>query len=390
MEAKGRSGRRSQKAGFSLIAAAFSSFAVIGATGLAVDIGRMFIAKNEVQAFTDAAAIAAVQELDGTQNGIARATAAARAVTNRWNLSTQLVTDVTVEFSRPDPAGGLNFTWVTSPLPATGYTTARVRARVPVPLYFIAALAGRERSEVGASSVGAQWPVTSFKQGLFPFSPFGHLFELGTAPPPCGLNLTQNCRDPITGLIVGQQYTLRWPSNPSLGNGMGNNSNMCPGDRISGQPILTIANSAGSENRGFIEETAASVARQTVINDYQSIERGIGDLVDMEGGAMQTIYDALQARILQDLNTTATNSQAYYAGPHNGRRIVGCLINDGVVQNGDEFRAIQIGAFLLLPGSSYGTGGNQSWCGEYLGAFCQGCKGRAAGISGGFVVRLLQ
>jgi hypothetical protein len=312
-------------------------------------------------------------------------------VQNRWNLGTQLVSDAAVEFSRPDPAGGVNFTWAASPNPATLYSVVRVRATVPVTLFFISALAGRNASNVGARAIGAQAPVSTFKQGLFPFSPFGHLFEIGTGTP-CVGSVSNGCRDQISGLVVGNTYTLRWPSNPNPGTGGGGSSNMCAGDRTNPQvadQMITMANSAGSSERGFIENTAASVSRETVVNDYQSVTRSVGDLVTMTGGAMQTIYDALQERIIQDTNQSATNAEAYFAGPHNNRRVVACLINDGNVVNTNQFRAVEIGAFLLLPGSTYGSGGNQAWCGVYLGPFCQGCKGSGAGSSGAYVVRLL-
>jgi hypothetical protein len=385
-----RSRVRSSKSGFTLIAAAVCSFVVIGSTGLAVDLGRMYIAKNELQGFVDAAAISAVQQLDGTTNGITRARSAALAVRNRWNLGTQLVTNATVEFSLL-PGAGVGFTWVASPNPATLYTVARVRASAPVSLFFISALAGRNESNVGATAIGAQTPVTTFRQGLFPFSPFGHLFEIGTGVPCMGAP-TPGCRDQETGLVVGNTYTLRWPSNPNPGSGGSGSSNMCSGDKTTPQvanQMITIANSAGSSERGFIENTAASVSRETVVNDFQSVTRSVGDLVTMTGGAMQTIYDALQERISQDTNQTAMTAEAYFAVAHNNRRVVACLINDGSVVNGNQFRAIEIGSFLLLPGSTYGSGGNQSWCAVYLGAFCQGCEGRAAGSSGAYVVRLL-
>ncbi|HET8550572.1 MAG TPA: pilus assembly protein TadG-related protein [Bryobacteraceae bacterium] len=392
MAATVRRGQLSRRSGFTLIAAAVCSFVVIGATGLAVDIGRMYIARNELQAFVDAAAIAATQQLDGTTSGLNRAQTAAQNTPNKWNLNTQQVTNVLVDFSQPDPGGGLNFAWAAAPNPATLYSVVRVRANAPVPLFFISGLAGRNASFVAAQAIGAQTPVTTFRQGLFPFSPFGHLFEIGTpGAPPCGSPMTQGCRDQVSGLIVGNEYTLRWPSNPSLGNGNnGSGSNMCSGDRASGQTIIDIANSAGASERGFIENTAASVSRETVVNDYQSITRSVGDLVTMTGGAMQTIYDALQERILQDTNQAATNASAYFGAPHNNRRVVACLINDGTVVNGNQFRSIEVGAFLLLPGATYGSGGNQAWCAVYLGPYCQGCLGSAAGSSGAYVVRLLQ
>src|SRR5260370_25022933 len=56
--------------GFVLIPMAIISVALIGVLGMAVDVGRAFIAKNETQAFCDAASMAAVLKLDGTSTGI--------------------------------------------------------------------------------------------------------------------------------------------------------------------------------------------------------------------------------------------------------------------------------------------------------------------------------
>jgi hypothetical protein len=52
---------------------ALSAVALCGVLGMAVDIGKMFIAKNETQTYCDSAAIAAALMLDGTTNGIANA-----------------------------------------------------------------------------------------------------------------------------------------------------------------------------------------------------------------------------------------------------------------------------------------------------------------------------
>ena len=45
--------------------------------GLCTDLSRMYIAKNELQAFSDAAALAATRHLDGTDTGLTYARNAA-------------------------------------------------------------------------------------------------------------------------------------------------------------------------------------------------------------------------------------------------------------------------------------------------------------------------
>ncbi len=378
---------KNKESGFTLITAGLMSVGLIGVTGIGVDLGRMYIAKNEAQAFADAAALTAAQYLDGTAAGLANARTFAGQVADKWNLNTKSVTDYTVDFSLYSSTN--NFAWVTNPNPAANYSVARVVARVQLPLTFIRVVWPNSKAPISATAVGAQAPKTSWKQGVFPFSPFAHLFDLATNP--CDNSGSVGSRDCTSGLVVGEQYTLRWPSNPNAGSGKsGGNTNMCPGDQVSGQTIVDMANAAGGSERGFIEDTSASLIAQTIIDDYQSVTRTVGELVTMTGGAKQSQGDSLDTRIQQDINTTASNSTQYFSNPHNNRRVVACLINDGNLVNGNQYRAIEMGAFLLLPMAQYGTGGNQSWCAEYLGPYVQGAKGRGAGGTGGYVVRLVQ
>src|SRR3982750_2669015 len=88
--------------GFALMTMALSVFVLLGFTGLAIDIGHMYIVKNEVQAFADAAALAAAQELDSTTTGITAARTDATNTINRYNFGTTTVPTVLVDFSLPD------------------------------------------------------------------------------------------------------------------------------------------------------------------------------------------------------------------------------------------------------------------------------------------------
>src|SRR5713226_4012390 len=94
--------------GFVLIATSISMLLMLAVMGLAFDLGRIYIARNEAQVFTDAAAMAAASKLDGTAAGLARAREAVARIPMRWNLGTQEFTGVVVEFSQ----GGAN--WETS------------------------------------------------------------------------------------------------------------------------------------------------------------------------------------------------------------------------------------------------------------------------------------
>src|SRR6266852_7874706 len=87
--------------GFVLITMALGAVAIFGAAGMAVDVGRAFIAKNETQVFCDAAALAATVKLDGTSTGITKAKAAVTNTTNAWNMDSASVasTSPTVDFA---------------------------------------------------------------------------------------------------------------------------------------------------------------------------------------------------------------------------------------------------------------------------------------------------
>src|SRR5579863_2628808 len=74
-------------------------FLLLAVIGMAFDLGRVYIARNEAQIFTDAASMAAAKQLDGTAAGLDRARAAVTALPNRWNLGTEDFSGVVTEFS---------------------------------------------------------------------------------------------------------------------------------------------------------------------------------------------------------------------------------------------------------------------------------------------------
>src|SRR5579871_3010414 len=85
--------------GFVLIAMSVSMLLLLAVLGLAFDLGRIYIARNEAQIFTDAAAMAAAAKLDGTDAGIKRAREAVSQLPAHWNLGTKEFSGVAIEFS---------------------------------------------------------------------------------------------------------------------------------------------------------------------------------------------------------------------------------------------------------------------------------------------------
>src|SRR5262245_3821212 len=89
----------SNKRGFTLLACGIAALALFGAAGLAIDMGRLFITKNEAQSYADAGAIAAALQLDGSTAGLARADAAVDASINTWNFGTTKFNSTVKEYS---------------------------------------------------------------------------------------------------------------------------------------------------------------------------------------------------------------------------------------------------------------------------------------------------
>jgi uncharacterized membrane protein len=123
--------------GFVLFATATSAVAILGMVGLCLDLARLSIARNELQNYADAAAIAATDQLDGTTTGIDNAITEARTNVNKWHFDNNAVGTVIVDFAT-SPAG----TFVANPNPAADYAFARIRARGSVPVHFLPIFAG--------------------------------------------------------------------------------------------------------------------------------------------------------------------------------------------------------------------------------------------------------
>jgi Flp pilus assembly protein TadG len=350
------SATRPRERGFVLVTVGVCLVAMMAMLGLAIDIGRMYIVRNESQAYVDAASLTAALQLDGTDAGIRRATDTLSASTNQWDLGSRPFAGTQIGFGKTatDPD------WPPSPNPAADYRFVRVQATSVVPLYFLPIVVSARSTVVGATAVAGQLPKTDFAEGVFPFSPFAH-----------------NDIYPNFGYTPGQQYTLRWPANPTL-------SNVCSGDAE--QPWIDQSQLGGNSERGYIELESAEIIRMSILQDYQSAHVTVGQSVTMTGGSKQTeLRSALILRVEQDTNPLATSYAQYESsGTGNTRRLVAVAINSGSPNN----IVLGIGLFFLL--ADYSKGGNQPWCAEYVGPYVQGGGQQGAGGPGAYVVRLVQ
>jgi len=346
-----------KQAGIALVATAVLVVGMVGLLGLAADVGRMYIVKNEMQAYVDAAAVTAAVELDGTAAGITRAQNAVSTSANRWNMGTSAFSGTQMDFAT-EATGP----WQASPSPASGYRFARVNGTAGVPLYFLPVVGTPREAVVNSTAVAGQVLKPSFSEGAFPFSPFAH-----------------NSGQPDFGFTPGTWYTLRWGSNPKV------DVNVCPGDNAAAW--VAQAKAGGAEERGYIEETSSAIIRTAIEGDYQTGPITVGEPVEMTGGNKQTQRDSIITRINQDTDpTSATYAQYEAGGGGNGRRLVAVPVNNAHPDN----IVLGFGLFFLLLPSEYDHGGNRPFCAEYVGPYVQGSRHKGAGGPGAYVVRLVQ
>ena len=348
---------RKNEQGFVLLAAGVCCIVAVASLGLAVDLGRVLITKNEAQTYVDSAALDAVMELDGTFLGLDRARQAVAGNLNRAQLGTTALTGVTTEFAT-SAAGP----WLTNPVLGDDMRFLRVRADSPVTSYFMPVVGGSNSTRVVAQAVAGQVEKTTWREGSFPFSPLAHD---NTAP--------------HFGLIPGQIYTLRWAANPRLG------VNTCAGDDA--PAYIAQAEAGGGAERGYIEDTSSAIIREAIEGNLQTAPLEVGQTVNMTGGAKQTQRDSIRNRVGQDTDATSATYAAYSAlGTGNGRRLVIVPVNTWH----PNYQILGFRAFFLLPAAAYPNGGNSAFCAEYVGSYSMGSKHKGVEDAGAFVPRLVE
>jgi Flp pilus assembly protein TadG len=133
-------------------------FLLMAMIGVAFDFGRIYIARNEAQVFTDAAAMTAASKMDGTGGGLARARQAVQNLPVRWNFGTMAFSGVRVEFS----ADGRDWKEAPEKDEVSPQTLRMVRVTAPandVDITFLRMSGGPEKLRVAARTVASANPV---------------------------------------------------------------------------------------------------------------------------------------------------------------------------------------------------------------------------------------
>jgi Flp pilus assembly protein TadG len=374
--------RRRQK-GHVLVIMATASFALLGGVGLALDVGRLLIAKQETQNYVDAAALAAALELDGTSAGITRARTAVTASGNTWNMNTSTISNAQVDF-----ATNIDGPWAANPSSATGYTYARVRLTVPGALYFMPAITRTYSQNVISTAIANQVALTNLSRGLTPFTA-----------------IAQTNAGPNFGLVRGIQYTIQWPQDKGADDpGACKTTNPdkcfvkdpCPGD--SDQVVWNVHQYWGQNMNGYWGFSNTSDMTQSILDGKQTGPISVGQDLDSRGGGniegvqlyngnKAAIAPVLDQRAAQDDYNGSNDVTDYLAhADHNGRRLLAVPVVDVVSDTQSIVRGF--GLFMLISNGNSSNyyqrqvNGNDPFCAIYVGPYNIGSNDSGGSTSG--------
>jgi hypothetical protein len=339
-------------------------------TGLALDLGRVYIAKNETQTFCDAAALLAAMALDGA-SFVAAGNAVDQSKANQWNPGAASFagssgdTTVLTEFAKPRPGDSSQpdeQTWSASPPSAAGYLFVRVIASVTLPMYLLPVVGTARSQRVAAASVAGQVPLASFSGGLLPFSPIRHEGDFE----------------------VGKSYTLRYPAGDFAA------GDLCSGDRDDAA-FVSAAKSQPPSERGFYEDSQQPMLSKAIVDGVFPFPVAFPGKIAMSGGAVPAAQTGLNERINFDSDRTSTTYAQYQANRFNGKRVgngfrlVGAPINAGPAAGGGARDIVGFGGFFLSASAMqvyYSPGEKTAWCAEYYGVWSKAGQGAGPGTAG--------
>ncbi len=345
--------------GFVFLTVAVALVAIVGMLGLCLDLGRLHIARSELQTWADAAATAAAYALDGDAAGIRQAAAQALSHPKSWSWETREGVEVRVLFATS--ADGEYHGEARAP---AGASYVRVEAEASVPLYFVPAFGAARQQTLEATATAGQVAVRELREHLAPYSPEA----IDTA-------------DSNYGFQQGGIYTLRWPP-PG---GREDPERWCPGDRQAG-----YASRSPWPQRGLIDLAVprrgrpAAFLRQAILSDEQAHPVAAGDRIFPGQGDWDAEAAALQERVAQDTDAASITYQEYTESRRgNGRRLVVAPVNDPASDQVAGF------AGFFLPASPCGPDDQAPCCAEYVGAALLPGR-KAAGPPGAYRVQLVR
>jgi Flp pilus assembly protein TadG len=350
-----RRNRRGER-GFTLILIGLALFVLIGMLGLAIDVGRMFVYKSELQAFADNAAMAAIAKMDGSQAGVQGANSMAStgpdgaALANKVNFDSTTISNVAVTYATSFSGTYDNYATASSPS-TNSYRFLKVIASANVALNFLPVLPGISNAyTISASAIAGQQALSSLTNGgLLPFAPDAH-----------------NQADTTNfGLTPGTEYALKWDNG---------GTSPCYGDN---HPSVFVPPGSPPSEHGFVdigEGNSNSRVRTAIVSggypnaNSSPSSLATGDtLGGVPGNRGSSIFDALATRAAQDTDDTSTTYAQYLAsGTGNGRRVVTVAIGGTWSGHGANASTPILGFANFLLDTTY-SGSSGGICATYIG-----------------------
>jgi Flp pilus assembly protein TadG len=410
--------RKKSERGFVLITMTASAIAVIAAVGLAVDMGHVYIVKNETQTFADAAALAGALKLDGTSTGISNAQSAVTAMTSndKYNFATTAVISPTVYFTSSTAGAGAALacsgTWTTSPSTSTSINCVKVALSVTVPVYFIpVSMLSKSNAVVygmvvNSQAVAAQVDLATLGTGLAPYS---------------GIIDSPSATGPNFGLVVGDEYNIQWPAFNSTNNGCkqqtpdncfnGTNGNGKNGTGLcqneSNDAEWAVVSNWSASNSGYWGTNSGSVLESYVLGgaQLQAVSVGTNLTPVLSSGQKNAEAIYLDWKVNNDTDSMDNSWGAYNsrltAKTANGSRLIDIPILSPTSTT--TTTVVGYGQYLLESNASSSKGvltpsnlyetftGNQGWCAIYVGPLViGGFNPGVGGSTGAAQVQLIQ
>jgi Flp pilus assembly protein TadG len=137
---------------------AVSAVALVAIMGLTLDIGRMYVVKNEAQAYADAGALMAARQLSGASAGILTQSQLLAMNPNRYDLGSREfdATNVALEYAKSEAGPWLPPEAAQSS--ASGVNFVRVTANPAAALYFLPIVVPQKSVIVPGVAVASQLP----------------------------------------------------------------------------------------------------------------------------------------------------------------------------------------------------------------------------------------
>lgn len=401
-----------RRRGAVLITFSLAIVVIFGFMGLAFDLGRLYLARNEAQSFCDAAALAGAASLNGTTfaNALLAVDGQYRSRTADWksyHFRTREFTeaDYKVMFSITGAPG--SFEEHNPGDSAGGYRFVQVVADAEIPMYLSPILTGTATRTAQALAVGAQVRKDYWQEGLVPFAPMSHCSGFNAGFGTCTPLPTPPAQSvpgfPYWGFEEGKSYTFHWgapvltqskkaydsaaagdprkgiPPDPNLLNPTNLaavTKDWCAGDAENAAWVVALMNSLKTDDFNYGKGFWYNGDFKSTADKRVLLTGAVGEPIHLNDPLAVEVDKKNQARgITGDMNTLSTQGVLVYTP----------IVDPGSADN----KIIGFASWELIP-NSYEASGKTNWCAIYRGPAVFGTGTEPVQSDGIYEIRLVR